>query len=266
MDKDLRTELKKIATEILLLKDNVEIDILLEKVRDLYEKIVVLKNLTNKQEELPIAEIDSVDQPVEGENNIVESVIEEIEYVDQPIGGENNIVESANEEIEEKLTNEGIDEIPKIESKAQNKNEPEEHIQQKGAEKAPVSLNDLFVPTFDSIKEDMSQKAEFKDTISLEETEKMFATKKGDSQQLSLNDKLVNSSIQIGLNDRIAFVNKLFNFSQSEFNNVLSKLNDFTSKQEALNYIQYQVKPNYNWTGKEDLEERLIMIIERKFL
>ena len=45
MNKDLRTELKKIATEILLLKDDVELDLILEKVRDLYEKVVVLKNL-----------------------------------------------------------------------------------------------------------------------------------------------------------------------------------------------------------------------------
>ena len=112
----------------------------------------------------------------------------------------------------------------------------------------------------------MSQKAEFKDTISLEETEKLFETRRGESQQLSLNDKLVNSSIQIGLNDRIAFVNKLFNFSQTEFNTVLSKLNTYSNKQEALHYIQYKVKPKYDWKDKEELEERFILIIERKFL
>ena len=50
MNKDLRTELKKIATEILLLKDDVELEMILKKVRDLYEKVVVLKNLNNKQE------------------------------------------------------------------------------------------------------------------------------------------------------------------------------------------------------------------------
>jgi len=134
-------------------------------------------------------------------------------------------------------------------------------------EEEPVlSLNDLFVPTFDGIKEDMSQKAEFKDTISLDETEKLFQVKKEEPRQLSLNDKLVGSSIQVGLNDRIAFVNKLFSFSQSDFNKVLSKLNECSTKDDALNYFQYQVKPNYNWKGKEDLEERFISLIERKFL
>lgn len=249
MDKDIRSELTKIATEILLLKDNVEIELLLEKVRDLYEKIIVLKNLPDDHEEL-LEELNT------------REIIEKVE----PIVEESIVDNSVSEKIEEELQNENINEIPEVvDAKIEIKEEPKEHIE-KEPEKAPASLNDLFVPTFDSIKDDMSQKAEFKDTVSLEETEKMFETKKGDSQQLSLNDKLVNSSIQIGLNDRIAFVNKLFNFSQSEFNNVLSRLNTFNNKQEALNYIQYQVKPNYNWTGVEDLEERLIFIIERKFL
>ncbi len=62
-------------------------------------------------------------------------------------------------------------------------------------EEPPLSLNDLFVPTFDGIKEDMSQKAEFKDTISLDETENLFQIKKEEPRQLSLNDKLVGSSI-----------------------------------------------------------------------
>lgn len=128
------------------------------------------------------------------------------------------------------------------------------------------TLSDLFVPTFNDIKEDMSQKEEFKDTVSLEETEKLFETKREEIRQLSLNDRLVGSSIQVGLNDRIAFVNKLFNFSQSDFNKVLTRLNEFNTREEALHYVQYQVKTNYNWKGKEELEERFISLIERKFM
>jgi len=128
------------------------------------------------------------------------------------------------------------------------------------------TLSDLFVPTFNDIKEDMSQKEEFKDTVSLEETEKLFETKKEEIRQLSLNDRLQGSSIQVGLNDRIAFVNKLFNFSQSDFNKVLSRLNECSSREEALHYVRYEVKTIYNWKGKEELEERFISLIERKFI
>ena len=128
------------------------------------------------------------------------------------------------------------------------------------------SLSDLFVPTFGDIKEDMSQKEEFKDTVSLEETENLFSTPREEPRQLSLNDKLVSNSIHFGLNDRIAFVNKLFNFSQSDFNKVVDRLNDMSSFEEARHFIQYQVKTNYNWKGKEDLEERFMEMVERKFM
>ncbi len=126
----------------------------------------------------------------------------------------------------------------------------------------------------------MSQKEEFKDTVTIEETERFFERKRvekiqkkilnkkteKDSKQLSLHDKLLSNTIKIGLNDRIAFVNNLFNFSQSDFNKVLGTLNDFNSKKEAFDFINYTVKSKYNWNGKEDLVERFLVIIERKYL
>ena len=170
--------------------------------------------------------------------------------------------------IEEEFIAPQLEEIPEIEENVDDDSfESEKVTSVENIEEEPLlSLNDLFVPTFDGIKEDMSQKAEFKDTISLDETENLFQIKKEEPRQLSLNDKLVGSSIQVGLNDRIAFVNKLFGFSQSDFNKVLSRLNEYATKEEALKYFQYQVKPKYNWKGKEELEERFVSLIERKFL
>ena len=137
------------------------------------------------------------------------------------------------------------------------------HIEPVEEKKIP---DEIFVPKFDSVKEDMSQKKEFQDTVSLEETQKLFESRRPEGKQLSLHDKLSSSTIQVGLNDRIAFVNKLFNYSQSEFNKILHNLNACKTKQEAFHYIQTKVKPNYNWSGKEDLEERFLALVERKFL
>jgi len=81
----------------------------------------------------------------------------------------------------------------------------------------------------------------------------------------SLNDRIHNQKIQVGLNDRIAFVKHLFNFSQEEFNRVLSQLNTFNSEQECKDFLNTQVKPEYDWSNKEEYEERLIALIERKF-
>ena len=81
----------------------------------------------------------------------------------------------------------------------------------------------------------------------------------------SLNDRISNQKIQVGLNDRIAFVKHLFNFSQEDFNRVLSQLNTFNSENDCKNFIENKVKPDYNWVGKEEYEARLITLVERKF-
>ena len=225
---NLIEELRILAESILKEEQGSDLESKLNQARDLYEKLLILDHLEKetKEDNLPQEVEEEIEPEIELNIEIPEPVVEEV----------------VKEEVQEELK-------PLIEE-----------------EQIPLSLNDLFVPTFDGIKEDMSQKAEFRDTISLDETENLFQTKKEEPRQLSLNDKLVGSSIQVGLNDRIAFVNKLFNFSQSDFNKALTRLNECKSKDEALKYFQYQVKPNYNWKGKEELEGRLVNLIERKFI
>jgi len=236
MENNLRKELKILAEQILNEQNELDFKALLDQTREIYEKCVLLNHL-NKENDTVVEALENFDKREELHVE-QEQIIEEVNYEEESVN---------------KIT-----ELRDLENSESSKTIEEEEV--------IPSLNDLFVPTFDDIREDMSQKAEFKDTISLDDTENLFVTKRKENKQLSLNDKLVGSSLQIGLNDRIAFVNKLFNFSQSDFNKALTKLNAFTSKDEALKYFQYQVKPNYNWKGKEDLEERFITLIERKFM
>ncbi|WP_281336968.1 hypothetical protein [Flavobacterium eburneipallidum] len=73
-------------------------------------------------------------------------------------------------------------------------------------------------------------------------------------------------AINIGLNDRIAFVKHLFGNSNEDYARVLNQLITFDSFEEAQNFIEDMVKPDYNnWEGKEDYSERFIQIIEKKF-
>ena len=81
----------------------------------------------------------------------------------------------------------------------------------------------------------------------------------------SLHDRF-SKEIQIGLNDKLAFIQKLFFGSESEYNRVLQHLNQLHSLEEAAQYIQQQVKPTYNyWKGKEEYEERFLHLILRRF-
>ncbi|MGV6844571.1 MAG: hypothetical protein ACWA42_00405 [Lutibacter sp.] len=115
---------------------------------------------------------------------------------------------------------------------------------------------------------------ELKSAYSIEEATTLFenVTKEnpqvnleGKSKNKTLNDSFFKNNLQIELNDRIAFVNHLFNGSQEDYNRVISQLNSFNSEAEAKHFINKIVKPDYNWNGKEDVENRLLLLIERKF-
>jgi hypothetical protein len=61
-------------------------------------------------------------------------------------------------------------------------------------------------------------------------------------------------------------VKNLFGGSQEDFNRVVSQLNSFKTQKEAKKFINKMVKPDYDWTDKEEVEERFMSIVERKFL
>ena len=85
------------------------------------------------------------------------------------------------------------------------------------------------------------------------------------NEKKSLNDKL-KSGLNIGLNDKLAFIKHLFDGEPDDYNRVLSQLNTTTTLDEAFNLINNVVKPDYNnWVGKEDYEVRFMEIIEARF-
>ncbi len=85
------------------------------------------------------------------------------------------------------------------------------------------------------------------------------------SQPKNLNDFL-GKGIQIGLNDRLAFVKNLFEDSSEDYQRVLSQVQTYSSWEEAHQFIQEMIKPDYNnWEGKEEFEERFLKCIETNF-
>ncbi len=246
--KDIAEKLKRLSERILDNEGASDMDSLKSEHMGIYEDLIRL-SILESQEEFPVEPLESSLEKTDLETPASEKP-EQVIDSPEPFTEQDEVIPEKAEQEKDK---------EKVARKQVRKKKIAE-------EQEYPTLSDLFVPTFNEIKEDMSQKEEFKDTVSLDETEKLFETRKEEIRQLSLNDRLVSNSIQIGLNDRIAFVNKLFNFSQSDFNKVLARLNACSNRDEALHYVQYQVKTNYNWKGKEDLEERFISLIERKFM
>ncbi len=103
---------------------------------------------------------------------------------------------------------------------------------------------------------------EFKETNKATETETIESSK---PKAVPLNEKLAKG-FHIDLNDRIAFTKNLFANSTEDYSRVLNQLLTFDTFEEAKDFIENMVKPDYNnWEGKDDYAERFLGIVEKKF-
>ena len=81
----------------------------------------------------------------------------------------------------------------------------------------------------------------------------------------NLNDVL-GKGLKIGLNDRLAFIKNLFDEQPEEYQRVISQILTYENLDEAQEFIETFVKPEYNsWEGKESFEDRFCKIIEQNF-
>ena len=227
MKRKLKEELVKLSTEIIASKEMGTIPELYEAAKNLYEKLAVLKFI---EEKLSDIEIDI-------SKNVIASKFEKM--ASAVIEGNRTVPES--NPHDEDIMTPGIDTIKHMVSEM-----PKDlNIEQLFAEfvaKAEVIKNDVKEVTPD-IK-DMPRSDKVK----------------------SLNDKLTNKDIVIGLNDRLAFVKHLFNDSTEEFNRVLSQLNTIETEERSVAFIENMVKPEYNnWKGKEEYASRFMALIERRY-
>ena len=231
MRKKIETELKALASEILQLQEFTDVEALHKKSLELYEKLTLLKFVDNYFE----TRFENVE--ISFSPSKIEKELEEIENLN---------IELADEllDVDDDLMNNKLSEI---------KNE-EEIIDE--------TVNFLNYPS-----KQLSLEEELANSISADIASNLFEKRVSFEQKsVTLNDKLNNNAIQVGLNDRIAFVKYLFNGSQEDYNRVLSQLNSFDNEEEAKNFLLNIVKPDYYWKDKLEYEQRFLFLIERKFL
>ncbi|MDG1452559.1 MAG: hypothetical protein P8Q33_07235 [Polaribacter sp.] len=258
MHKRLETDLISLAHSILQMKNKGDVFALKEKSRVIYEKLSLLAFVEEYVNTTPDKEL--------SKNELLSKVEKALELKELKVKDEAPVSEIVTEvsqeeadlvleevEVNEELSSEiNIDAIiaqPFDELEALLSSEEE-------TLKEPVS------DTSDSDKTKIvSLEEELQDTIPVDEIATLFDL----PVPKSLNDTLA-INIQIGLNDRIAFVKNLFDGSQEDFNRVLSQLNTYTSEKEAMKFIKKMVKPDYDWSEQAELEARFLEIIERKFI
>ncbi len=270
MKKKLEAELISIAHRILQLKDKSDIQQLQEETRQLYEKLTIL-NFSESHFSGPQPTIGQVRAALEKDESDKPEESNELKEVRKKI--HEIITLKPSFEIEEKLKTETPiepiidhkekkDEIPNIEDK------PELVIEEINAR----VTEDLFVPASTGT-EDPAAVSDIQAKTSSEKSNIGFASQEmpvfdnldHDDKPKSLNDQL-RKDIHIGLNDRLAFIKYLFDGSAPDYNRVLSQLNTFRHKNEAQDFINNMIRPDYNnWEGKEEYEERFMDIVLNKF-
>ena len=241
------------------------------------EKGIALK----EEQEVVSVDIESVKEDIEEE--IV--TLYEIEEEEVTLPVEDQIEEELIEEelIEEELAEELVIEEAEEDAEEEIEEQIEEEIEEEVKEEVKVVVEEIIEQPFDEIEDiifaepetvevkeevkieeskTLSLEEELQDTISVDQMATLFDIPVAAPK--SLNDKF-SANIQIGLNDRIAFVKNLFDGSQEDFNRVVSQLNTYGTEKEALKFINKMVKPDYDWSTQQELEARFIEIVERKF-
>ena len=247
MKKKLESELISIAHRILKLKGREDVDRMHEEVTKLYEKLTVLKFAQeNFEDDMPTIGNDSsfFDMLDTAFNNKVSDNIEvgNKTYVNVDEVKDDGIIEPVMEKIKDMVAQ-----------------MPEESQQVDVMVEEAVANETAPEITFENISQDFAKIPEF---------EPIEDAKRREEEQVkkSLNEKLKGDSLQIGLNDKLAFIKHLFEGNSEDYERVISQINTTNSFSDAKTLINTMVKPDYNnWEGKEDYEERFIEIIESKF-
>lgn len=300
MKKKLEADLISIAHRILKLKNKSDVNQLYIETQKLYEKLSILRfveeHFGDAKPTIGQAEIVQKMQQFFENNTVFEfdtkKTTEEISV--EAIANESIVDEGVNFEIE--IAEEQKSVILEIEDET----EQEEAITEPSPERNEVQFSPAFELDNDEESEEdiQTEKAQisFLDLLGEDYSDTLFVKveptneippaipfdipKKGKQKvqdvvmdvileenelKTSINEK-ISQGINIGLNDRIGFVKHLFANSDEDFNRVLNQLITYYSFEEANDFIQDMVKPDYNnWEGKEDYAQRFMEIVEKKF-
>lgn len=247
MKKKLESELMSIAHRILKLKGKEDVLKMHEETRLLYEKLSVLKFAHEKFEDAT---------PTIGNDS---------SFFDMLDSAFNNKI-SDNIEVEDKIYI-NLDDVveDEITEPVMNKIKDMVELMPEKTEEEVNAVIESAIPKQNYHKNDLEEiTADFKDLPVFEPIGNV--QKRNGHEKVSLNDRIKSGGLNIGLNDKIAFIKHLFDGNSSDYDRVISQLNTIQSLEDAKRFILTMVKPDYNsWIDKEEFEERFIQIIEAKF-
>lgn len=262
MKKKLREQITRLAKQIIEDEKTFKTTSAKELVGKLYEKLVVLEYLEKQLED---DHEDQVEESLDSKSFREENWFTEPEPVPQPEHRE-DIIEPLMEKIKDivaQMPEEG-ERIDLLLDEMLPNNHEETPVEKKEMPTAKYIKNDLeeFASTYQKMPEfERKQTQLFPEAVEAKEPKKIIP----ESRSKSLNDS-VNKGLNIGLNDRLAFIKHLFEGQVEDYTRVLSQINTMENYDEAQSFIKGKVKPDYNyWMDKEVYSDRFMHIIEKRF-
>ncbi|MFI0491296.1 hypothetical protein [Flavobacterium sp.] len=294
MKKRLEADLMSIAHRVLQIKDKSDVTLLCNETRKLYEKLAILQfveeHFGDAKPTIGQAEIVEKMKQFFEENHLStsnsiplkETIVEE--KVVAEVATEAPLEEVSEVELEaikeEKITSNSYKEEKEVVFPPAFELDQEQEVETPIKEESQISFMDLLGADYSEttfVKLDQSEVIPPAIAFDIPKQEAIHDEEKRllaemelnpkdiESKKVSLNEK-VSKGISIDLNDRIAFVKNLFGNSEEDYNRVLNQLITYDSFDEAHDFIEDMVKPDYNnWVGKEDYSQRFMDIIEKKF-
>lgn len=287
MKKKLEADLISIAHRVLKLKGKEDVIQLHQEAQKLVEKLAILRfyeeNINVLKNEISEEELEEklfAEAPSQPEVVVQEEFKAEVptETVTKEEVTEQVIAQEEETEMQEETTEEKDEPLfnPMFELATDEEEKPTSKLEQKQISFEDLLGTDYKEPEFVKVN-DVPKEVEKVTEISFEKVEETITpevkietttesfTIKTEHKISSLNDTLIKG-INIGLNDRIAFVKHLFGGSNEDFNRVISQISTYDSFEEVQQFIVDMVKPDYNnWEGKEEYADRFMNLVEKKF-
>lgn len=260
MKKKILTQINTLAQRIIASENEIDIPKVKNSLIQLYEKLTILEFMESSVEtELEKPERPATDSKTYREQNWFKDPVP----VPQP-SHEDDLVEPLMEQIK--------DLVAQMPSQKDPDGSAVEDLLKEILPKKETFKNDLeeFAASYQEnpvFERKQEVEIEEKITTSIKEHDHDVeeASDSISAKPKSINDKL-NHGLNVGLNDRIAFIKHLFESRTDDYTRVLSQINSMTTYQEASSFLENNIKPDYNnWEGKEEYADRFLSIIEKRF-
>lgn len=260
----------------------IELDILMGNVRGLYEKLVELNKInalplnhpsTNSVASVPENKTVHTDELIahisvsaEPETIFTES---ETPQINSPVAIENDSEILLNTNIVDHIQPEELVvnvETPVEESPAEISNEavmPQASLAKERSKE--YSKPSMKMHQTASLFDDLVTVGEkFKESPSLRD--KFSAT----NQDNSIADKLLKNPVSdlkksIGINEKFAFINELFDGDLNSYNEAIDNLNNSNSYENAIAFLKTELSSKYDWNGESEAFQKLKNLVERRF-